>query len=115
MQTQRSNSTSQKRRSGPILGLSDQSQMLDLDYFTQLIEHHQTKASYMENLAIQSQQSGFGKLNAEEQLKNALDEINKAEKDIKMIATIAQTLIEKSMNSQKHIATLEDQANSAHV
>lgn len=63
--------------------------MVDLDYFTQLIEHHQNKVSYMENLAFQSQQAGSFKLDPEEQLKSALDEITKAEKDIKKIATIA--------------------------
>lgn len=45
----------------------------------------------------------------EEELQNALDEIQKNEKDTQMIAMVAQTLFEKSDTQNMKIVELEDQ------
>jgi len=52
-------------------------------------------------------------MNAEEEFKNALDEIKKAERDFSLVATIAQTLLEKTQSQQKEMCRLEDETNSS--
>lgn len=54
-------------------------------------------------------------LSTEDELKNALDEISKVEKDMALITVIAKTLFEKTQQQSESYAELEDAFNACNV
>ena len=86
-----------------ILGFGNEDSDMDLDYFRQLIAdkvNSSEQQSYIEALAMKQMNED---VDAEEELQNALDEIKKNEKDMGMIAMVAQTLLEKQDELQQQV------------
>ena len=54
-------------------------------------------------------------LSTEDELKNALDEISKVEKDMSLITVIAKTLFEKTQQQSESYAELEDAFSTCNV
>lgn len=91
-----------------VINVSDESG-LDSEYFLQIINDKLDtgrEGSYLEVLAMKQMGSDF---DPEEELQNALDEIQKNEKETHMIAMVAQTLFEKSDQQHVRVQELEDQ------
>ena len=87
-----------------IIDVNSEHSEIDMEYFQQLIDSKMSdkdKQTYAELLAIRQMEDDW---TAEDELSNALDEIRKNEKDMNMIAMVAQTFVEK-MNE------LQDQVN----
>jgi chaperonin cofactor prefoldin len=65
-------------------------------------------------MAQQRQMYG-SKLSTEDELKSALDEISKIEKDMGLITVIARTLFEKSQDQSQSYTELEDTYSACNV
>ena len=103
-----------------VFGIYDESQ-LDLDYFKTLIQQNENRTSYLEacDIKLKMEQEDFnpqGKCRTSdwpdadsEELKYALDEIKKNEKDLSMVVMIAQTLFEKTEDLQRRQTDLDEE------
>ena len=77
---------------------------IDMEYFQQLIQSKVEKkdqTTYAEQLAVRQMDDDW---QAETELSNALDEIRKYEKEMSLIAMVAQTLVERMNDLQDQVA-----------
>lgn len=82
---------------------SDHSEM-DMEYFQQLIQttvEKKDQATYAEQLAVRQMDDDWS---SETELSNALAEIRKNEKEMSLIAMVAQTFVERMNDLQDQVA-----------
>lgn len=82
---------------------SDHSEM-DMEYFQQLIQttvDKKDQATYAEQLAVRQMDDDWS---SETELSNALAEIRKNEKEMSLIAMVAQTFVERMNDLQDQVA-----------
>ena len=83
-----------------IVDVNSEHSDIDMEYFQQLIlskVENKDQQSYAEQLAIRQMSNDW---EAEDELAHALAEIRKNEKDMGMIAMVAQTLVERMNDLQ---------------
>lgn len=84
---------------------------VDMDYFRELIKSKVDRSgqqSYQEAVAIRQMS---GDCDPEDELANALNEIRKNEKEIGIIAAVAQTLIERTSELQALVGAQQIEIN----
>ena len=93
-----------------MLNFNSRASEIDMDYFQTLIKQKmaaEEAGSYQDQMAAKQMMQDF---DPEEELTNALDEIRKNEKEMSIVAMVAQTLIERNEELQEKL-----QANQAKV
>lgn len=86
-----------------MLNFNSRAADIDMDYFQSLIKQKiaaEDNGSYQDLMAAKQMNQDF---DAEEELTSALDEIRKNEKEMSIIAMVAQTLIERNSELQERL------------